>query len=519
MRERMSQKQKNINKNRAKKMLWFINKTKNVNEKVIMSDKAYDCLIETSEKGYSENFISENAIVDITEYSPQLKEIKTATIKNYNSNGNKKDTSTNSENSSESSSENNSESSSENSSDKSTKKSSGNFSRETPYESLKRRTEQEMEKMCSKKIRPAVYSNLNRLNQFNTLEVTLTTSEEYQTTDIKAFGKMIDDYFEKDLREELKKYIIKHRKDKKTYTYENFSWTGVISCNEEGYLHFHGLMMFEGAVSKIAPIKRKKGKNKKKRGIGFNLRNNPIQKCWKCGNAHIIHFLNKKSLPVKRIENIAEYFCKNHIYIREIRCMTDEELRERAKNEKAYKNLCALREQQSDGKRNKLFFEQRTVKKEDLTINGATYGEIKKYINGMTLINQDIKLRMIKINGEYRLQISITELYDDDYRNYKTSLNLLSKEYYREKQKLRRQPVLVQQPIQQLQQPQQLITPQEQPADCYDDEYDNYNDYDGYFESVALSEEEEVYLPYATEEDILIYEEMGVCVVSSQYQN
>ena len=66
---------------------------------------------------------------------------------------------------------------------------------------------------------------------------------------------------------------------------------------------------------------------------------------------------------------------------------------------------------------------------------------------------------------------------------------------------------------------QQPITPQEQPTDCYDDEYDNYNDYDGYFESVALSEEEEVYLPYATEEDILIYEEMGVCVVSSQYQN
>ena len=74
---------------------------------------------------------------------------------------------------------------------------------------------------------------------------------------------------------------------------------------------------------------------------------------------------------------------------------------------------------------------------------------------------------------------------------------------------------------QQQQKQKQQTTPQPTTAQqvYYDDDDDDEIRYDGYFERVALSEEEEVYLPYANEEDILMYEEMGVCVVSSQYQN
>ena len=59
--------------------------------------------------------------------------------------------------------------------------------------------------------------------------------------------------------------------------------------------------------------------------------------------------------------------------------------------------------------------------------------------------------------------------------------------------------------------------PPQQPTVCEYEEYEEYEEYDGYFESVALSEEEEVCLMYATEEDLLMYEEMRLAVMSKNY--
>lgn len=109
-----------------------------------------------------------------------------------------------------------------------------------------------------------------------------------------------------------------------------------------------------------------------------------------------------------------------------------------------YQNLCELREQQKDGKRNKLFFQKRCVQEEDLTVS-IEYKDTAKFTDGMEVVEQEIKFRIIKIADTRKMQISFMELYEERFgwRNYKNSNNILTIEHYREMQKARRCPVAV----------------------------------------------------------------------------
>lgn len=485
---------KNENKKRANKILNYIDYCTNNNISIDIPDSQLNLLNDISKNGYIDTFFK-NAEVDFVEYSPQLKKVYYSSIKNWRGRSSSNDssstsldndTSTSNSYSDDVTSKNNDDTLVTNSySDDTTSNNdddtlvsnsySDSFTGETEEEKIRYNNDLVMMKKISA-IRSVMRSNLNKLNQYQILNCTFSTSQKYRTTDIKEFYGRLSTYFKK-LGNKLKDVTVTHKEDNaevRTYTYEHFSVISVVSCTLLGYLHCHCILVFESNITKIAPIKSEYG------GIGFNFKDNAIQKLWQYGNVHIQHYLD--DLTQNHIDNIIEYFCRNYVAIRKLKNMDDDELRERAEKnvdkyinknydidmaeidaidekiediaskrpeliEECYTNLKALREQQADGKRNKLFFHKRCVQEEDLTVS-MRYKDVAKYTCGMAVVEQDIKFRVIRIADTLKMQISFAELYENDddengYRNYDNSVNVLSKAYYRDMQKSRRCPVVV----------------------------------------------------------------------------
>lgn len=490
---------KNENKKRANKILNYIDYCTNNNISIDIPDSQLELLDSISKNGYIDTFFR-NAEVDFVEYSPQLKKVYYSSIKNWRGRSSSNDssstsldndTSTSNSYSDDVTSKNNddtlvtssySDDTTSNNDDDtlvtnsySDSSTSNTFVGETEEEKKRYNNNLAMMKKLSA-IRSVMRSNLNKLNQYQILNCTFSTNQKYRTTDIKEFYKRLSTYFKK-LGDKLKDVTVTHKEDNaevRTYTYEHFSVISVVSCTLLGYLHCHCILVFEGCITKIAPVKSAFG------GTGFNFKDNVIQKLWKYGNVHIQHYLG--GLTQEHIDNIIEYFCRNYVAIRNLKSMNDEELRERAEKnvnkyidkkydidmaeidpmdnkdediaskrpeliEECYANLKALKEQQADGKRNKLFFHKKCVQEEDLTVS-MRYKDVAQYTRNMAVVEQDIKFRVIRIADVLKMQISFAELYENydnenGYRNYDNSVNVLSKAYYREMQKSRRCPVEV----------------------------------------------------------------------------
>lgn len=475
----LSDENKKKNKQKSDRILRYIDYCTANKIDIDILDSQVKLLNEISNKGYIDNFFK-NAEVDFVEYSPQLKKVHYSSIKNWK--GRSKTNSSNDNTSIDVDTENittsNSSSSDTADTDNLSIDTDTTLNNSTPnsypnnnMEYYIGTTEEEKERykntvFIQKKlssIRSVMRSNLNRLNQYQALVCTFSTNRKYSTTNIKAFYKRLSTYFSK-LSDKLKNVTVTHKDDKEvcTYTYEHYSIIAVVSCTLRGYLHCHCLMVFESNITKIAPAV---GEFKH---FGFNFENNMIQKLWKYGNVHIRHFLG--GLRQIDIDKIVEYFCKNYKSIRVLKAMNDDEIMCRAtkdidkyiknkdeiENEKigkksreemiaeCYQNLCELREQQKDGKRNKLFFQKRCVQEEDLTVS-IEYKDTGKFTDGMKVVEQEIKFRIIKIADTRKMQISFVELYEERFgwRNYKNSNNILTIEHYREMQKARRCPVAV----------------------------------------------------------------------------
>lgn len=484
----LSDENKKKNKQKSDRILRYIDYCTANKIDIDILDSQVKLLNEISTKGYIDNFFK-NAEVDFVEYSPQLKKVHYSSIKNWK--GRSKTNSSNSLNSSNDNDNtsididtenittfNNSSSDTADTDNLSidtdttlNNSTSNSYPNNNNMEYYIGTTEEEKERykntvFIQKKlssIRSVMRSNLNRLNQYQALVCTFSTNRKYSTTNIKAFYKRLSTYFSK-LSDKLKNVTVTHKDDKEvcTYTYEHYSIIAVVSCTLRGYLHCHCLMVFESNITKIAPAV---GEFKH---FGFNFENNMIQKLWKYGNVHIRHFLG--GLRQIDIDKIVEYFCKNYKSIRVLKAMNDDEIMCRAtkdidkyiknkdeiENEKigkksreemiaeCYQNLCELREQQKDGKRNKLFFQKRCVQEEDLTVS-IEYKDTAKFTDGMKVVEQEIKIRIIKIADTRKMQISFMELYEERFgwRNYKNSNNILTIAHYREMQKMRRCPVAV----------------------------------------------------------------------------
>jgi hypothetical protein len=401
----------------------------------------------------------------------------------------------------------------------------GRYDGETPEESEIRKLE-ERARREEKDLAKVMRCNFNKFQQYQTLLCTFTTDAKHQTTNIKEFAKRLDDCMNK-LSEKLKSVTVTHKSKEmcRTYSYEHFTVISVISCTLRGYLHAHCLFIFEGCITKIASQVNKNG------SIGFNADDNPIKDCWEYGNVNFKHFLGT-NLGNDDIVRETQYFCNNYQAIRVLKRTRDNDLRILAEEkiqkyvdkyrhdlqdelkdyiskksldanqikemkalglleedkpnqveqliEECYTNLYDLKQQQAKGLRNRLVKrsqkETRAVQPEDLT-KKMSQGAVNKYIDGMTLVDQDVYCKFIYNDyfQEWSLQISILSKYLDDSRTYDNSVNMFSRYDYRNIVNRRREPVLLDEtPVKKKVQP--TVTPPVDVPQCVEDSYIYMND-------------------------------------------
>lgn len=318
----------------------------------------------------------------------------------------------------------------------------------------------------------------------------------YGCYDYTAYSKYVHDYIKA-----LKRHF-KAKNEEITVVYNT-----EIGKNNEN-LHCHMLVGFKNKEVKTYLPRKNNG--------AIDFRNSVFQKLWKQGNAHIdlLHELE----TMQDFDQLFNYMTKETRKIKLFVGGYDEKGIAVSDDSLTPKQLCIKQSMQNVKVR--CYNKSRNCKLA-VWVNTDYQTAIDKlsYMENATVDKQGKKCDIVRFdkpvqsvsaftindgkeNEEMGLHIQLTYTRNFAHKHVYCDLNVCVPQQ-QQKQKQKKSVIVPTQPPQ-------------QPTVC---EYEEYEEYDGYFENVALSEEEEVCLMYATEEDILMYAEMGVCVVSSQYQN
>lgn len=315
----------------------------------------------------------------------------------------------------------------------------------------------------------------------------------YGCYDYTAYSKYVHDYI---------KALKRHFKAKnEEITVVCNAETGANNSN----LHCHMLIGFKNKeVKKYLPTFE---------SGAIDFRNSVFQKLWKQGNAHI-DLLHK----METMQNFDELFGYMTKEIKKIKLFVgsyDEKGIAVSDDSLTPKQLCIKQSMQNVKVRcyNKsrnckmavwVDTDYRTAidklsKIENTTIdkNGRKC-DIVKFDKPVQSVSA-FTINEGKENEEIGLHIQLTYTRNFSHKHVYCDLNVCVPQQQQKQKKPPQQPTTAQQVY------------------YYDDDDDDKIRYDGYFESVALSEEEEVCLMYGTEEDLLMYEEMKSGSVGSVY--